>query len=174
MQARAKTQWGPKGGGPKGGGPKGGGPKGGAPEGRGAKVGLAKVGLAKVGHDRFSSDEDEDNVENSMFCSFAHHAHMWEEGGEQGDPMMPLLCFVPALRSGGHSEEFREDEVVCTFFCQTHIASAPFTQRCSSTCTRTFASGSTVTQVWNRAGIRPSGCEAMERIAQLSDNDARG
>ena len=44
------------------------------------------------------------------------------EGGEQGDPMMPLLCSL-----GQHSaleatqEELREDEVVCAFLDDIYV-----------------------------------------------------
>ena len=104
------------------------------------------------------------------------------EGGEQGDPMMPLLYSL-----GQHSaleaaqEELREDEVVCAFLDDIYVVT-PDPHRIGpiyTTLQQHLYSYARIrvhggkTQVWNRAGIRPRGCDAMERIAQLSDNDAR-
>ena len=96
--------------------------------------------------------------------------------------MMPLLCSL-----GQHSaleatqEELREDEVVCAFLDDIYVVTPDphdigpiYTtlQQHLYTYARIRVHGGK-TQVWNRAGIRPRGCEALERIAQLRDSDAR-
>ena len=87
------------------------------------------------------------------------------EGGEQGDPMMPLLCSL-----GQHSAleatqvELREDEVVCAFFDDIYVVT-PDPHRIGPIYT--------VERPKCGTGIRPRGCEALERIAQLRDPDAR-
>ena len=47
--------------------------------------------------------------------------------------------------------------------------------RCSGTCSPTLETRvhGGKTQVWNRSGIRPAGCDALERIAQTADPRAR-
>ena len=102
------------------------------------------------------------------------------EGGEQRDPMMPLLCSL-----GQHSalettqEELREDDVVCAFLDDIYVVT-PDAHRIGPFYTtlqqhlHSYASISHGGKTRKgRARIRPRGCEALERIAQLRDPDAR-
>ena len=95
---------------------------------------------------------------------------------------------MPFLYSlGQHSaleatqEELREDEVVSAFLDNIYVVT-PDPHRIGpiyTTLQQHLYSYARIrvrggkTQVWNRAGIRPRGCEALDRIAQLSDPDAR-
>ena len=88
------------------------------------------------------------------------------EGGEQGDPMMPLLYSL-----GQHSaleatqEELREDEVVCAFLDDIYVVTPDphrigpiYTTLQQHLCAyaRIRVHGGK-TQVWNRAGLRSIG-----------------
>ena len=104
------------------------------------------------------------------------------EGGEQGDLLMSLLYSL-----GQHGaleatqEELVEGENLIAYLDDIWVVS-PVPDRVShvyGSLQRNLFSHARIcvhggkTQVWNRSGIRPSGCNALERIAQTADPSAR-
>ena len=117
--------------------------------------------------------EDAEGVEHSILQG---------EGGEQGDPLMPLLYSL-----GQHTalevtqEEHTREECLLAYFDDIYVVS-PVPDRVSqvyATLQRNLFSHARIringgkTQVWNCSGIRPSGCDVLERIAQADDPEAR-
>ena len=128
-------------------------------------------------------------------CMFygAHSQYLWEdeegtthvieqgEGGEQGDPMMPLLFALGqhvALRAV--QSRLNATESLFAFHDDVHVATTP--DRVGEvyialatelyTHSRIRLNGGE-TQVWNAASVRPTACDYLERIAQAEDPDAR-
>ena len=126
-------------------------------------------------------------------CSTGHHQltgrrrrsgtfHSSRRRCEQGDPLMPLLHSL-----GQHGalvatqEEFADGETLVAYLDDIWVVS-PVPERVShayGSLQRNLFSHARIrvhggkTQVWNRSGIRPEGCDALERIAQAADPTAR-
>ena len=102
------------------------------------------------------------------------------EGGEQGDPLMPLLFAV-----GQHealeaiSDQLPEGDHLLAYLDDTYIVTQPErvsdAYRCLDTelwnRARIRIHGGK-TKIWNRSGIRPPICDVLERIARASDPSA--
>ena len=110
------------------------------------------------------------------------HFILQGEGGEQADPLMPLLYSL-----GQHGaleatqEELADGENLVAYFDDIWVVS-PVPETVShvyGSLQRNLFSHARIrvhggkTQVWNRSGIRPEGCDALERIAQAADPRAR-
>ena len=104
------------------------------------------------------------------------------EGGEQGDPMMPLLYSLGqhGALEVAHSQ-FTQGERLFAFLDDTFIvtptaAGVGHAYGCVEAALRTHC-GIQVhvgkTKVWNRAGNRPAICDVLERIAQAEHPRAR-
>ena len=117
--------------------------------------------------------EDAEGVEHSILEG---------EGGEQEDPLMPLLYSL-----GQHGalvatqEELADEETLVAYLDDIWVVS-PVPERVShayGSLQRNLFSHARIRvhggkiQVWNRNGIRPEGCDALERIAQAADPTAR-
>ena len=110
------------------------------------------------------------------------HSILQGEGGEQGDPLTPLLCSLGlhgALEAT--QEELADGENLVAYLDDIWVVS-PVPERVShvyGSLQRNLFSHARIrvhggkTQVWNRSGIRPEGCDALERIAQAADPRAR-
>ena len=96
------------------------------------------------------------------------------EGGEQGDAMMPLLFCLgqhealratqEQLRDGEHPLACLEDIYIVTRPDKVGPAHAILQENLHvHACIRIHCGK---TKVWNKAGIRPAACGALERIAQ--------
>ena len=103
------------------------------------------------------------------------------EGGEQGDPLMPLLYSVGQHRAlEAISRELLGSEKLLAYLgrhlChyQTTIVWATCTQQFARTCghMRAVSINNGKTKVWNAAGNKPAVCEVMDRIAQAEDLEA--
>ena len=130
-------------------------------------------------------------VSLSMFFG-APSQYLWEdsagrvhtikqgEGGEQGDAMMPLLF---SLRQ--HSallkvqERLHEGEVLLAFLDDIHAVTMPERVReVHRVLEESLWSESGIrvhqgkTKIWNAAGEKPPGCDALERIAAVADPTA--
>ena len=122
-----------------------------------------------------------------------HSQYLWEdeegtthvieqgEGGEQGDPMMPLLFALgqhAALRAV--QSRLNATESLFAFHDDVYVATIPdrvgevYTALATElyTHSRIRLNGGK-TQVWNAAGLRPTACDYLERIVQAEDPDAR-
>ena len=116
--------------------------------------------------------EDEDGA--------IHHIHQGE-GGEQGDPLMPLLFSLGQhaaleavrrrLRVGERLFAFLDDIYVTTTPERVGIVHNNLEQELSRHSRIHIHVGKT--QVWNAAGVRPPACDQLERLAQVSDPEAR-
>ena len=102
------------------------------------------------------------------------------EGGEQGDPLMPLLSAL-AQHSAfvAISERLQEGEFLFAFEDDLYIKSHPnrtvdclhiTRQELWNHCKISLNHGKT--QVWNRGGFFPPGCEALQEAARLDDPGA--
>ena len=81
----------------------------------------------------------------------------------------PAFCFGSHSGRAQRMQWFAPSLKIFMSSLQTHIAMAHL-HNIATALALERASGSTVERPkWNRAGIRPRGCEALERIAQLSD-----
>ena len=102
------------------------------------------------------------------------HSIAQGEGGEQGDPMMPLLFAM-----GQHhaldtvSRSLREDEKLLTYLDDIYFCCArPSRRGVIQEALQTHAGisiHSGKTKVWNMAGERPPVCDVLEQIARVSD-----
>ena len=103
------------------------------------------------------------------------------EGGEQGDPLMPLLFSV-----GQHSSleavgaQLRRGEHLLAFLDDIHMVTRPervgAVHACLGDELQTRASiriHGGKTKIWNQAGERPPICDVLERIAQQNNPRAR-
>ena len=107
-----------------------------------------------------------------------HHAHQGE-GGEQGDPLMPILfalgqhpALVAALRRFHAGERLfasLDDMYVVTTPDRVGAVHAILSEELWPH-SRICHGGKT--QVWNAAGIRPPACDELDRVAQLEDPEA--
>ena len=104
------------------------------------------------------------------------------EGGEQGNALMPLLYSLGqhgALQKL-HSEELREEETLLAFLDDTHVV-VPCPDRTTTVyaalqeamfSTTGIRINPGKTKVWNAAGVKPSGCGVLQRIAETYDPTA--
>ena len=116
--------------------------------------------------------EDEDGA--------IHHIHQCE-GGEQGDPLMPLLFSLGQhaaletarrrLRVGERLFAFLDDIYVTTTPERAGIVHNILEQKLCRHSRIHIHVGKT--QVWNAAGVRSPACDQLERLAQVSDPEAR-
>ena len=104
------------------------------------------------------------------------------ESGEQEDALMPLLYSVGqhgALHKL-HSEELRDEETLLAFLDDTYVVIP-----CPDRTTTVYAAlqeamfsttGIRInpgkTKIWNAAGVKPSGCGVLQRIAETYDPTA--
>ena len=109
------------------------------------------------------------------------HSIAQGEGGEQGDPMMPLLFAM-----GQHhaldtvSRSLREDEKLLAYLDDIYFCCEPdrvgevytVVQEALQTHAGISIHGGK-TKVWNMAGERPPVCDVLEQIARVSDPTAR-
>ena len=102
------------------------------------------------------------------------------EGGEQGDPFMPML-FALGQHSAlvAISERLQEGEFLFAFLDDLYIKSSPnravecshiLRQELWRHCRISLNNGKT--RLWNRAGFFPRGCEALEDAARVDDPEA--
>ena len=108
------------------------------------------------------------------------HSIAQDEGGEQGDPLMPLLFALgqhPALlatqRRLDPSEKvfaFLDDIYTKTEPSRVGVAYTTVQEELFNHCHIRVHTGKT--QVWNQGGIRPEACDLLDRIAQQADPDA--
>ena len=102
------------------------------------------------------------------------------EGGEQGDPLMPML-----LALGQHSalvaisERLQEGELLFAFHDDLYVKSSSnravecshiLRQELWRHCRISLNNGKT--RLWNRAGLFPQGCEVLEDAARRDDPEA--
>ena len=116
--------------------------------------------------------EDEDGA--------IHHIHQGEGGG-QGDPLVPLLFSLGQhaaleavswrLRVGERLFAFLDDIYVTTTPERVGIVHNILEQDLYRHSRIHIHVGET--QVWNAAGVRPPTCDQLERLAQVSDPEAR-
>ena len=105
------------------------------------------------------------------------------EGGEQGDASLPLLYSLGqhgALQHLHSEEELREGETLLAFLDDTHVdvpcpdktatVHAALQEAMFSTTGIRINPGKT--EVWNAAGVKPSGCGVFQRIAETYDPTA--
>ena len=127
----------------------------------------------------------------SMFYS-SPSGYLWEdaegtthtivqgEGGEQGDPMMPLLFSLgqhPALVEV--QRQLLQGEHLFAFLDDIYIVTEPERVRTVLTLVENALlawAGISIhqgkTKIWNQAGIQPPGCEMLERLARVVDQHA--
>ena len=108
------------------------------------------------------------------------HSIAQGEGGEQGDPLVPLLFALgqhPALlatqRRLDPSEKvfaFLDDIYTKTEPSRVGVAYTTVQEELLNHCHIRVHTGKT--QVWNQGGIRPEACDLLDRIAQQADPDA--
>ena len=103
------------------------------------------------------------------------------EGGEQGDPMLPLL-----FSDGQHralevvNRSLRDDEKVMAFLDDTNFCSEPnrvggvyaAIEEALQHHAGIFVHGGK-TKVWNASGVRPPACDALEEIARTANPTAK-
>ena len=110
------------------------------------------------------------------------HSILQGEGGEQGDPLMPLLYSLGqhGALEATHEELLDGENLVAYLDDIWVVLTVPervghvygSLQRNLFSHARIRVHGGK-TQVWNRSGIRPEGCDTLERIAQAADPRAR-
>ena len=101
------------------------------------------------------------------------------EGGEQGDPLMPLLFAVgqhgalaatqESLQAGERLVAFLDDMYTVTL--PERVGPVNVTLQAEPGDTKITVHGGE-TKVWNSAGERPEACHELERVARLSDPEA--
>ena len=102
------------------------------------------------------------------------------EGGEQGDPMMPLLYSLGQHRAlEAINREMRADQHLMAFLDDIFLVTMPQDVGAAyaivqeklwvHSCIRVHVGK---TKVWNRAGIRPLACDVLERIARIQHPSA--
>ena len=102
------------------------------------------------------------------------------EGGEQGDPLMPMLfalgqhpALVAALRrlhAGERLFAYLDDVYVVTTSDRVGAVFTILSEELWRHSRIRFHGGKT--QVWNAAGIRPPACDELDRVAQAEDPEA--
>ena len=103
------------------------------------------------------------------------------EGGEQGDPLMPLLCSVGRHRAlEGISRELLASEKLLAYLDGIYVITRPDRVGDVHTAVRQnlwihacVSINNGKTKVWNAAGHKPAGCEVLDTVAQAEDPDAR-
>ena len=88
------------------------------------------------------------------------------EGGEQGDPMMPLLFSLgqqAALMAV--QRQLEAHERVFAFLDDVHIVTSPYSQAKLWRHSRIDVHDGK-TQVWNASGLRPEGCDILDRAGR--------
>ena len=127
-----------------------------------------------------------------MFCGTAS-THLWEddegtthkivqgEGGEQGDVMMTLLFSLgqhPALEAV--QAQLISGELLFAYLDDIYVVSSP--ERAGTVYTLLQpalwrVAGIRIhqakTKIWNRLGVKPEICDALERMARIEDPTAR-
>ena len=109
-----------------------------------------------------------------------HHVEQGE-GGEQGDPLMPLLFALgqhASLRA--IDDRLAEGDRLMAFLDDVYITTDPERLQHAYECVeRVLWRHSRIrvhegkTQVWNSGGERPEFCDVLERVAQVADPEAR-
>ena len=109
-----------------------------------------------------------------------HHIEQGE-GGEQGDPLMPLLfalgqhaalCAIDnSLGADDRLMAFLDDVYVVTFPESLRDGYGSVQQELWTHSRIRIHEGKT--QVWNSGGERPEFCDVLERVAQATDPEAR-
>ena len=114
------------------------------------------------------------------FCgrmSWGSHVQQGE-GGEQGDPIIPML-FALGQHSALVAISERLQELLFAFHDDLHIKSSPnravecshiLCQELWRHCRISLNNGKT--RLWNRAGLFPQGCEVLEDAARRDDPEA--
>ena len=100
------------------------------------------------------------------------------EGGEQGDPMMPLLFSLgqhPALRSVqdqlGNVRVFAYLDDVWVVCAPDRVSEVYATLQTELWRHARIRVHDAKTQVWNRGGVRPLGCDILDRAARAVNPD---
>ena len=107
-----------------------------------------------------------------------HHVHQGE-GGEQGDPFMPILFALgqhPALVAA--FRRFHAGERLFASLDDVYVVTTP--ERVGAVHAilseelwpHSRISHGGKTHVWNAAGIRPPACDELDRVAQVEDPEA--
>ena len=119
--------------------------------------------------------------------------HLWEdsdgvvhsipqgEGGEQGDPMMPLLFSVGqhhalevvnrSLRDDKKVMAFLDDNYFCSEPNRVGVVYAAIEEALQHHAGISIHGGKT--KVWNASGVRPPACDVLEQIARTVNPAAR-
>ena len=108
-----------------------------------------------------------------------HTVHQGE-GGEQGDAMMPLLYSLGQHRALQKVQAaLQEDEVLLAFLDDTYIV---LSHERTATVFATLQGALMIetgihlnpgkTKIWNAAGVKPAGCDVLQRIAETFDPTA--
>ena len=110
----------------------------------------------------------------------ATHTVHQGEGGEQGDPLMPLLCWVGQHRAlEAISRELLGSEKLLACLDDIYVIARP--DRVGDVCTAVrqnlwihacVSINNGKTKVRNAAGHKPAVCEVLDRVAQEDDPDA--
>ena len=113
-------------------------------------------------------------------CGIVHTIDQGE-GGEQGDPLMPLLFAVgqhPALvatqeRLGANEWIFAYFDDICILSRPERVGAVYAVLQDELLRHAHIRIHGGKTHVWNVAGIEPRVCDALQRIAEASDPSAR-
>ena len=136
--------------------------------------GSAAILFVRMFHGQASTNLWEDNE---------GHVHRIEqgEGGEQGDPMMPLLFALGQHTALSAIQGSLDDEERLLAFHDDLCVVTPDPGRLQvlyGTVQRELWAHSRIrinegkTQVWNSGGVRPGFCDTLERIARVTDPEA--
>ena len=108
------------------------------------------------------------------------HTIVQGEGGEQGDPLMPLLFSLgqhPALVSV--QQQLNDGEHLFAYLDDIYVVTEPGRVRTVITLLENALwqrAGISIhqgkTKIWNRAGVEPPGCQILERLARVVDPSA--